>query len=143
MLTATDWWKLQALQLKAQWLQTTPLQIGLFTNPYTPTRSSVLGDFVQPTIFTSALLTGPLVFGVPYINAAGFAQMDRTTLAQWTPAAITAGQMIYGYFIYYPGLGQILWAERNPLGPLLYGTTFLPYVLQVTFSDSQFNPTLP
>lgn len=120
---------------------TPPLQVGLYTNNVTLTRNTTFSNLVEAS-FPGYARVNIGAFGVAYLNANGFWQIDRSSLAVFQPASIGAGQQVYGYFVGIPP-GALWWAEANPAGPTLVGASLLPYIVQISFQESQFNPTNP
>jgi hypothetical protein len=144
VLAITDAYKLWIMQQKAAAINAQPsIVIGLFTNNIVPSRTTLITNLVEATFPGYTRVLGPIVFGAPYFNAGQFAQIDRTTLAVFTPSSVGVGQLVYGYFVYFVGLSILLWAELNAAGPQLIGNSLLPYVVQVSMQESQFNPTGP
>jgi hypothetical protein len=140
-MTITDAWKLKAMSLKLIQLNSVQYFVGLYTNNYTPTRSSTLANFTEPTFpwYARQQITIP---GTQYINAGGFAEIDANLLI-WTPLTILPAQLVYGYFVYCPSLTQLMMAELNPAGPQPFGGSLLPFIIQWGLQESQFNPVLP
>jgi hypothetical protein len=86
----------------------------LFVNDYVPLVSSKAADFQEP----SGSWYAPILvseWGQPFQNASQQAEIDEV-LRTWTAADPVVAEQVYGYWVTTP-LGQVVWAERAPLGP--------------------------
>lgn len=109
----------------------TDLYIGatlrLYRNNYTPLETSVAGDF------TEANFSGYVAQALPNFPAANYVGPQAETVLPAQNFIHSGGGVdndIYGYYVTDAG-GDLLFAERNPLGPfsIVPGTSYVvvPY----------------
>ena len=106
------------------------LFMRLFINDYLPDADSLFSSFTEAT-FPGYAAIQVNSWGVPYINAQGKAQMDEIQRV-WTVASNFAGETVYGAW-YTSASGQLFWAERSPLGPVLLNTAGQTYSVLSSF----------
>jgi hypothetical protein len=83
--------------------------LRLYNNDVTPSRTSVVADFVEANFTGYAALPLALTVG-PYLNAAQQAEIQNAS-HNWTPSDDVTPNVIYGYFVEMTG-GDLLCAER-------------------------------
>lgn len=145
MLVLNQNYEIGVMNQKATWLNQggLNLQVGLYTNNYTPVRNSTLANFTEASFPGYARISLSAGWGSAYLNNNNFVEIDYRNLLVYTPSSVTAGQQVYGYFIWSLTLSQIFWAELNPAGPTLVGASLLPFILQLNLQESQWNPSSP
>lgn len=84
--------------------------LRLYKNDYTPTQTTVVGDFTQAdfTNYTEKTLTRA-TWGAA-VSVSNKAQSTYGTAQSWTCG--TGGNTIYGYYVVGATSGVCLWAER-------------------------------
>jgi len=89
--------------------------IRLFTNPVTIGPSSVAADFLEATFpgYAAVLSSG---WTFPSSEATGRAATSANQVL-FTRASNGSPAQIYGYFV-TDGMGNLLWAETDPNGPV-------------------------
>lgn len=86
-------------------------RLRLYTNNYTPLRTSVSGDFTEPT-YTGYAGQAFAGWGASAIDGSGNATSTGTATRTFQPTANTSlPQTVYGYYV-LDGSGNFLWAER-------------------------------
>lgn len=93
--------------------------VDLFTNDVTPTPASVLTDFTLAayTGYTQGHVAG---WGTPHVNEDGTrANVDATTVIQFTGPAAGGGPTVYGYLLRDDtAMGNPLWRAYRFASPL-------------------------
>jgi hypothetical protein len=92
------------------------ITVHLFKNDYNPAFGSTLGDFVESNFHGYASQTvASVAFEAVVLNVAYLVAADPLTFTVLTGSA--GPQMAFGYWIQDSG-GHLLWAERDPDGPI-------------------------
>lgn len=102
---------LLALLMKDAAVPVLDWQLALYSNNYTPTQASVIGNFTVAT-FTGASIVGLSrgTWQAPALSTNKALIQYGTTPIVWT--ATGAYQTIYGYFVFELGANKVLIAER-------------------------------
>lgn len=87
------------------------LKAMLFVNDVTPSATSVLADFTEPTFPGYTAGGQALVYGSPATNGTGQGAMTATKLT-WTCSGGGAPEDVLGYVIYNDSTGKVWKAER-------------------------------
>lgn len=116
--------------------------IRLFKNNWTVARDPVLSDFTEANFTGYAELacaswpTSPTYTG----GVATITHAART----WTATGSTTANDIYGYYLVSTlGTPFLMWAEKNPFGPVHIGTTGDPYVVVPVFNYADWDLLTP
>jgi hypothetical protein len=114
----------------------TNLKLRLFQSNTTPTTSSVIGDFTECTFagYAAVSLTG---WATPIVAA-----HDATMLADlktFTRTSTGASQNIYGYYVTDNATTFLLWAERDPLAPIVVTNNGDSYTVTPSLSEQDLS----
>lgn len=109
----------------------------LFKNDHTPGGADVVGDYTEADFNGYAPI--PLNdWGPAFTNFAGDAQTDEK-LRVWTQTDAAIVNTIYGYYV-VDGGGNLIFAERNPAGPVVMDTPGKTYAVLFRFTARSSTP---
>lgn len=108
------------------------LTLRLFANNITPADTDVVGDYTEAT-FTGYAAIATVSWGAAYLNANNIAQIDEI-VRTFTQTGTTVVNNIYGYYLTAPG-GALVFAERNPAGPIAMAATGATYSVQCRMTE--------
>lgn len=99
--------------LRAAW-NITALKMKLYSNNFTPTNASVLGNFTECN-FAGYAAQNIVTWGAASITA----HVGKITAAPntFTRSTTGAAQNVYGYFVTDAAGAVLEWAELDPAGP--------------------------
>lgn len=115
---------------------TTALKLHLFSSNTTPTTSSVLADFTECTFagYAAISMTG---WAAPSV-AAHVAKM-LAAVKTFTRSTTGAAQNVYGYYVTDNGSTILLWAERDPLAPIVVTNEGDSYTVTPSLSEQDLS----
>jgi hypothetical protein len=125
-----DW----MLQQKAAISAAKSLRCKLYTNDYTPTPSSLDGDFTEATFagYSPASVDN---WDAPVQIGPGVWRMTHPWLVYTPTAPYVAGEQIYGYYLRDED-DRIWYAERFAGGPYLVGSSPANFLVALTWTES-------
>ena len=97
-------------------LAAVPLRAGLFKNDRTPKPADVIGDYTEAD-FSGYDGVKNLTAWTAAVTIAGHGSSSANGVT-WTHNGGPTDNLIYGVFV-IDNTGALVWAERNPFGPVL------------------------
>lgn len=100
---------------------TAPVRFHLYTNDYSPTVFTVLGDFVEANYTGYAVKVVDTTTDLTY-----FLQPDGSVVAGaasqlWTPTGPAVSNEVFGYYVTESTSAALLWAERFAESKIMNG----------------------
>lgn len=100
------------------------LTLRLFQNNHTPDGADVAGDYTEAT-FSGYAAVALNNWGNAFQNGSDQGEIDETVRI-FTCTGPSPSNAIYGYYV-TDGSGNLVWAERNPAGPVTINTAGQTY----------------
>lgn len=119
MLVVVDDGELKMLDILRTQINSDAWEIHLFQNNHTPAEDDTAADYTEATFSGYSEQTVD-DFGAPSL-VSGEAQV-AASLNTWTHNGGAVGNDIYGYYITHSVSGDLMWAERDPNGPITIDT---------------------
>lgn len=142
LLQSQQFKKDEAMYVLRQLINAHTPVIRLFKNNWTPVADPVLSDFTEANFDGYTELACASWPTTPTYS--GHVATIQHAAKTWTATGASVSNNVYGYYLVSTlGTPFLLWAERNPFGPVTIATSGAQYIVVPTFSYADWDLVVP